>query len=137
MKANELMIGDWIDTFPHYSQVLSIGKKGRIWTTEVSNYEVKWARGITLTAEMLLNNGFRGQVEKDSLPVYLNECDGKELTIYQEGCDIYTWRIMIQRGPEASVSIRTRYVHKLQHAMRLMGLNDLADNFKVKEGGAQ
>lgn len=135
MIPSELMIGDWIETFPYYSQVLSIGKKGRIWTTKASNYEVKWASGITLTVEMLLKNGFRCYNEKNCAPVYLNECDDRELTIYQEGCDIYSWRIRIQRGPDASVSIRTRYVHELQHAMRLMGLHDMANNFKVQEGG--
>ena len=40
MKFVEFMIGDWIDIFPDYCQVLSIGKKGRIYTTTVSNYKV-------------------------------------------------------------------------------------------------
>ena len=27
------------------------------------------------------------------------------------------------------------YVHQLQHAVRVMGLADLADNFKIEKGG--
>lgn len=133
MRVSELMIGDWIETFPDYSKVLSIDKKGRIWTTEASNYELKFATGITLTSEMLLVNGFEIINEKYCAPAYLKECNDCELTIYQEGCDIFTWRIRIQRGPDASVSIRTRYVHELQNAMRLMGLYKMADSFKIEK----
>ncbi|MBQ0088527.1 MAG: hypothetical protein KBT27_04250 [Prevotellaceae bacterium] len=32
----------------------------------------------------------------------------------------------------AMISIQIKYVHELQHALRLCGLNDLADNFKIE-----
>ena len=133
MQANQFMVGDWVDIFPTVCQILSIGKKGRIYTTEVSNYKVEtYDIGVFIREEMLHLNGFRKYKDPDGEVTYLNETKDKlfELDAYKEGdC----WRFRIQRGPEAHVSIKAKYVHQLQHAMRLMGLLELANNFKVQE----
>lgn len=34
---------------------------------------------------------------------------------------------------EAFIRVHCNYVHELQHALRLCGLNELADNFKIKQ----
>ena len=136
MTTIELMIGDWVDIFPDYCQILSIDKKGRICTTTVSNYKVKSDIGLFIREEMFHLSGFSCHRDLDGVATYLNEADDYlvELQAYEEGDH---WRFRIQRGPEASVSIRARYVHELQHAMRLMGLHDMANNFKIKEGSNQ
>ena len=136
MRANDFMIGDWVDIFPTYCQILSIGKKGRLYTTEVSNYKVETDIGVFIQEEMFHLNGFSEHRDLDGVATYLNETDDYlvELQAYKEGDH---WRFRIERGPEAVVSIKARYVHELQHAMRLMGLHDMANNFKVKEGGDQ
>lgn len=136
MRANDFMIGDWVDIFPTYCQILSIGKKGRLYTTEVSNYKVETDIGVFISEEMFHLNGFSEHRDLDGVATYLNEADDYlvELQAYKEGDH---WRFRIQRGPEAVVSIKARYVHELQHAMRLMGLHDMANNFKVQEGDNQ
>lgn len=76
-------------------------------------------------------NGFSEHKDLDGVATYLNEADDDlvELQAYKEG---NRWRFRLQRGPEAVVSIKAQYVHELQHAMRLMGLNDMANNFIIE-----
>lgn len=52
-----------------------------------------------------------GQLQKEAYQIYIRN---KELSIF-EG---------------RYICIRIAYVHELQHALRLCGLNELADNFK-------
>lgn len=136
MRDIGFMVGDWVDIFPDYCQILSIRKNGRICTTEVSNYKVERDIGMFISEEMFRLNGFSCHRDLDGVATYLNESDDYlvELQAYKEGDH---WRFRIQRGPEASVSIKTRYVHELQHAMHLMGLHKMAVNFKIKEGSEE
>ena len=83
---------------------------------------------VHITSEILAVNGFRNFVA-DGEEAFLKEVGDMELQLYKEGSP---WRIRIQRGPEANVSIKAHYVHELQHALRLMGLCDMADNLKIK-----
>lgn len=127
MKPTELMIGDWVDIFPDYCQILSIGKKGRIYTTTVSNYKVESDIGIYITPAILEANGFE-KVENHTehfyrayinhSPIYMTPTIGDqwEVSIYQNG----------------KLEMYIKHVHELQHILRLQGLTDFADQFKVK-----
>ena len=74
---------------------------------------------IILTPEILEKNGWESdgifmerRVDENTFFVWAN---GYNVVLYQNGnymCDC-------------------KYVHTLQHALRLMGLNELADNFKI------
>lgn len=80
-------------------------------------------RPIPLTAEILEKNGF------DKYAMYHTLHD-KQVRIE------YYWhesRLEIQPyGGEPWIRLTPlRYAHELQHAFRLCGLNELADNFKV------
>lgn len=45
----------------------------------------------------------------------------RETAVYSFDCDQYERLIFV-----------ASYIHELQHALRLCGLNDLADNFKIE-----
>ena len=95
--------------------------------------------GIPLTKEMLYANGFR--YEKDYGPFYRSilgsysseYCVCVEWKETSEGRMIcYIECVKRENGKESSVTIRREfYVHTLQHALRLVGLKELADNFKI------
>lgn len=92
------------------------------------NCLVKECKPITLYPEILEANKFKfaGRHEwRDDIFVtkyrYRDENGDIKFEInYTPKYDGFTWK-----------GIEINYVHQLQHALRLCGLNELADNFKV------
>ena len=92
-----------------------------------------------MTKEMLDDNGFR--YEKDYGPFYRSilgsysseYCVCVEWKETSEGRKIcYIDCVKREDNKESSAVIRREfYAHTLQHALRLVGLKELADNFKV------
>lgn len=120
MKAENLMIGDFVmqNGCTHPSRVAGVtpNKIHTIWADGTKHAkDACYFEPILLTTEILEKNGF---VKHDKIhPYYMDyyhERDG--FTIFNSG----TWHGYILDS-----------VHQLQHALRLCGLNDLADNFKV------
>lgn len=126
MTKEELMIGDWVkDKYkPKPHQVDS-------WADFNSSEDLS---PITITPEILEKNANGGWCNFDlgERSVYHIHDDKEEVSIYVEWKHIRNepyveldglgWTIF--KGYCASVS-------KLQHALRLCGLNELADNFKI------
>lgn len=126
MKPNELMIDDWVEYGQYITTVRSLSDKivlsgciGRL--DEV--------RPVPITTEILTANGFEKKETRSSChyanyinhsPVYAEQTIGDqwEIDIYQNG----------------KINMFVRYVHELQHILRLQGLTDFADQFKVKGG---
>lgn len=118
MKATDLMIGDWV--YSSFSdkpvKVKSINfTDGYGWvnTTLVPGTKSDMSLSpIPLTPEILEKNGW-----------WQDEIDGT----YHNTISVY--------GRKAPFSILDgvviNYVHQLQHALRLCGLDDLADSFKI------
>jgi len=135
MNANELMINDWVR--------INATRTGEWAYFQVGGYDpnkksifikmkdTEWAYGmcpkmfypIPLTAEMLKRNGmnitpygayFPGDTE--------HKC---ELSQYSDG-SIY-WTI----NTNEYYILPLNHVHELQHALRLCGLNELADNWRI------
>ena len=131
MKKDEITIFDWVDTFPDFCQVLSISSTGQVKTTENQRQKVDYLEGLYLNEGILRHNGFIEQTTIDSGTDFILDDlkHGVEFLIYREGNKGF--RLRIQRGPEANLSIKIQYVHELQHAMRLMGLNEMANTFKL------
>lgn len=113
MKAHELMIGDWVRMRLSFGTQWYIDKVGVINPENELEYEP-----IPLTEEMLKANGF----EYDDLDYEWYH--DKFPALYKGENDFYKY----YDGHE----IHYKFVHQLQHALRLFGLNDMADNFKVK-----
>lgn len=107
MKANELMIGDWVSIGENYIRVTSL-KEGE---------EYLEAKPIPITEEILEKNGFIG--------------NGSRFT-YKDIQFMFTRRgfvfqtskeLSIASGDGSHINRLPRYVHILQHALRLCGLD--------------
>ena len=149
MKCKELQIFDWVqdkngfqwqitNVGDDYAYATFEGNEGDPWEFDDKDDQPE---GIPLTKEMLDANGFR--YEKDYGPFYRSilgshyymseycvcvEC--RETSEGRKICYIDCEKRKDGRGNSAT--IRTEfYVHTLQHALRLVGLSEIADNFKV------
>ena len=130
MKATELMVGDWVLYGEKPRQVRYIND--RVWwdgschNDEIgfTHHEDEWiaahnAKPISLTPEMLVRNGWKETQ-------YWHQ--------YQEGKNTIQCCLPDMRGRINGIEIehfKCEYVHQYQHLLRLCGLNELADNFKV------
>lgn len=131
MKATELMIGDWVMYHNTPRQVVYINDRR---LRELHNNEVgfthdedEWiaahnASPIPLTPEILEKNGWEKSIGENPVEVW---AIGKGVYLHKTDNGY-----KLREGAEFNVpSIHD--VHELQHALRLCGLNDLADNFKI------
>lgn len=118
MKANELMIGDWVK-----SRTQMIVKIMGLSCDAPCEYEP-----IPITAEILEKNGWDGI---DNYREYKILCgvfnDDYNCEI---GLDKFGRCFLTFNGWEYSI-YEIKGVHELQHTLRLCGLNKLADNIKI------
>lgn len=125
MKANELMIGDWV--IKDYSDIGKVKEKVEVYDLP-PNIHDDFMQPILLTEEILKANG----LIKDKEYGYFGEVYGVFHKYYgQQGFQIISGVISPNKEFELKLPEPIHYVHELQHALRLCGLNDLADNFKL------
>ena len=141
MKANELMIGDWVgrvfdDKRIDYRQVdwIRTGEIGM-------RYQKVWAIGciepIPLTAEILVKNGFYARNTQwyykrfgsyvcfdIAISLIYRDIEVSKVCGAGTDCEEVEYGSSIVFGNDICV-------HNLQHVLRLCGLDELADNFKV------
>ena len=125
MKATDLMIGDWVQyTCGKPIQVKELLEDGlniehdyaECYGVEAYYDDIK---PISLTPEILKKNGWKETQ-------YWHE--------YQDGKNTIQCCLPDMRGRINGIEIehfKCEYVHQYQHLLRLCGLNELADNFKV------
>ena len=146
MKCRDLMVGDWCcsghglpmqitNVGEDYAYATWEGNEGDPWEFDDKDDQPE---GIPLTKEILdangfryenENSGFRSRIEsRDPLMYYIRvrwveSSEGrKPVSIYCVG-----WE-----NEDSAITIkRELYVHTLQHALRIVGLSEIADNFKV------
>ena len=129
MKTTDLQIGDYIKCQGHIYIVEEISAKG-------------WAHLIHLEAKVRVNVASRYFDLLEPIPLTpeileLNGCIKTEYgyALYMDnGIVVFlgednSYRVIIFK----TTVIIVRYVHELQQVLRLCGLNDLADNFKVED----
>lgn len=127
MKANELMIGDWasmsetddiapcVVTALHPEDLFVLQPE---WSAgDVLSYDTIYP--IPLTAEILEKNFPKG-----------DEVAWWYADDYEDADDRITYEIHISGGA-IGINGFMWYVHELQHALRLCGLNDLADSIII------
>lgn len=119
MKAKELMIGDWYCNQEYQEK--------RQWTIDdYMEVNTEYCEPIPLTKDILDRNRFllkRLECEYCS-PEDIAFHEPIRLQIGEDG-NAFWWIV----GYVIVTPIN--YVHELQHALRLCGLNELADNLKV------
>ena len=144
MKANELMIGDYVKYQGCIYIVEEISAKGwvhlihpetKVRVNMTSDYIIDLLEPISLTPEIFEKNGFaikkkwaqKGNFGDNPLIMWHYDDDiitrdfKHELEIHQNDTG------------KVHVSVQCDYFHELQHAFRLCGLDELADNLKVEE----
>ena len=141
MNSGELMVGDLVQSYGKVIKVEEILKDGinPMWDfnenygCEVDNADLQ---PIPLTPEILDTNfeekGIEGFYQRHNLVPYV--VDVSDVDIPNEF--ISKWNFVWDEvGKYLTIEddplIKIRYVHELQHALRLCGLNELADNFKI------
>lgn len=134
MKATELMIGDWVLYSDKPVKVLQLSEK--------SDYD--WVKPIHLSREILEKNGWEkhatyGNAEDETLEVIymlyqhsfevvLNNKEAISIRHFVSEEDDGYDKLLIEYRDNG---YKPMYVHTLQHALRLCGLDVLADNFKL------
>lgn len=133
MKAKDFMIGDWLQDehgFPMYVTAVGTdyvyadfeGNEGDVWEYQDRDFRDGSAQPIELTPDMLLANGFTNDNGKYNLTVQ----EKTYLRIEDMG------RLFALNACGSIRNFRVRYVHELQHILRLMDLSELADNFRLE-----
>ena len=133
MKATELMIGDWVclkdDTkceFPlKVDGVLTddISLEGEGFLGGVDGL----IRPIPITPEILEKNGF--VFDSDFWTIADPRYNNVRMVTYYSTDDYVADAFLGHWAFDENYAID--FVHELQHALRLCGLNEIADNFKV------
>ena len=128
MKEKDLMIGDKVMV-----KVLSQIPNTYVlhtWTANDYSRDIQ-VKPIPLTAEILEKDGWERDIDKEweynnshILPHYCYQWEKQNVKIEMyAGLEGFTISLIIGR--------RFYAVHELQHALRLFGLDQLADNFKL------
>ena len=123
MKATDLMVGDWVclkDDVQYESPmkvdgilVHNISLEGEGFLGDADEI----ISPIPLPAEIMEKNGFNRYYESN----FYSLLNGFNVAIADEHYITFAF----------NVTITVYYVHELQHALRLCGFDELADNFKV------
>ena len=126
MKATELMIGDWVSIKPLSAYIYT---RRKIKIQDFANLHKMDFVPIPLTPEILKKNGFCFVKSSDRDTVWNGWWIYKNLELGtccldREG----NWPCCINI---VDSNIECKYVHQLQHALRLCELDELADNFKL------
>lgn len=130
MNANELMIGDWVRIKDPDRYAGAIGKISSLTSLEGGYYAINISdvhfgylmtevfcediEPIPLTEEVLFRNFQAGDDEVAWWENTEFENDAK---------DEYLWWHIVVTGQTLVIQGEIRYVHELQHAMRLAGIN--------------
>ena len=140
IKCKELMVGDLCRSehgFP--MQITNVGDDYAYATFEGFDWELDDKEfppcAIEITEELLEANGWdvcRYKFE-DDIP---NTCDkeekGNQLEWMCETLAIWIAYEENSDGAYADILVPCKYVHQLQQVLRLAGMTELANNFKVK-----
>lgn len=121
MKSEELMFGDWVEWMCNYCKV----DLPLLMTEYQDNVDCRFVKPIPLTAEILEKNGFER-----------NEYNGCIFFSFPNGEFSKRSGFGLEKRDDKyyitdHALMPMRYVHELQHVLRLCGLDGLANNFKI------
>ena len=137
MKANKVMIGDWMwftdpdtqETDPVKIEKEDIGYDGDdFWQLFTP---------IQITPEILIANGFLPTNQSNS--IWRKDFDEVNYRIKIDFRSNERMKILVAENSTNYnyLSIHSSFVHSIQQALRLAGLAELADNFVIEKGGKQ
>lgn len=134
MKANELMIGDWVrarkynsDSLPEVVKVRCCDVTDRIYAEKGNGLIMEFDRiePIPLTPEILEKNGFTNYGESWYIP-NTKDCVMVGFHMYETTINISKDRVSFFKSTpceyRSHYSLRKVFVHELQHAIQLCGI---------------
>ena len=113
------MIGDWVIDGKNIAQIASITCDGIIETTFNKSSNIEVIEPIPLTPEILEKNGLEKDNHGRLFGEYFDEDINRDLEIT---VDSKTGEVWWSYNWDEYWIIRLRYVHQLQHALRLCGI---------------
>lgn len=139
LMINELMINDWILAhFTYPAKITEIKANGSICTNLAGKQidDTDWVP-ISSTTEILKLNGFTYDVNEKCWKLIKKDNDRLVYSIYvnADRLSVCNWRFEENEyfvNVCNEVNVYYTYVHEIQHALRMCGLNDLANNFKIE-----
>jgi len=121
LNCKSLMIGDWVLDGTKKAQITSITCDGIIETTASEYTNIELIEPIPITPEILLKNGFMESRQGDWFFVIENK-NNETLGIISHfpsyRLEIESWDDLIGSFESGGI----KYIHQLQHAMRLCGI---------------
>lgn len=121
MKANELMLNDWYQWYAEGRYYPYQVKAEDFAKDYVANFEP-----IPLTEETLKANEF---IKSKDGRYYYAPNDGRFILGFMGGYANLPTHIFVECG---FYPVIIKNIHELQHALRLCGLKEIADNLKVE-----
>lgn len=133
MKPTDLQIGDYALVKPSMMLIKIAAVHHKKVGYHAVTHKLNWVRmdllePITLTLEILEKNGFE---LRDGFLYHRIDDKPHHYDFKLENGGVFTSEGYTLQCCIYHLTIR--YVHELQHALRLCRLNDLADNFKLEE----
>ena len=138
MKCNELMAGDWItDEYKLPMQIYRIDEERAYADSGCAFYEFNKdypPQPIEITRDILKKNGWMERPlilswDSSVLTYYFVKDEGDTHLEFKR--DTFTIWFNYETGYYFDIAIPVKYVHQLQQALRLAGMTDMANNFKI------
>lgn len=123
MEAKELMIKDWVLSDGEPTIVMQLDDVGNIFTAKNPyrpNVDVK---PIPVTSEFLETN-FKKRAEANIFFAH-------RIEIHPLSNKVISYTIKYNDLSDNCIDYFCNYVHELQHALRLCGLDNVANNFEI------
>lgn len=143
MKCNELMIWDWCcNEHGTPMRIINVGTDAYA-TCETSGraYAFSDVEGfnpqpIEITSDILKKNGWEVRSYYSSFHnlgdySFMRDANGNHLELKQGMLAIWNEYEPDNDGVYSDIVIPVKYVHQFQQVLRLAGLTDMANNFKV------
>ena len=144
IKCRDLMVGDWITNrngFPmrvtnvgdDYAYATWEGNEGDPWEFDDKDDQPE---PIEITRELLKTNGWEehnyySSFHKLSNYLFMKDKNGNHLDLIHGTLAIWNDHEPDNDGVYSDILIPIKYVHQLQQALRLAGITDMANNFKI------
>ena len=144
IKCRDLMVGDWITNrngFP--MQITNVGEDYAYATWEENegdpwefNDKDEQPQPIEITRELLGANGWKEHSYYSSFHnlskyFFMKDKNGNHLELKHGTLAIWNDHEPDNDGVYSDILIPIKYVHQLQQALRLAGMTDMANNFKI------
>lgn len=114
MKAEELMLGDWVLQCDDYTQVVPWTIKGMLREEVIAN----GIKPIPITHEILEKNGFKMFIHNCSCYYDWSNSDSDDVTLKRYPCGYFELHITDNENLR-NIRFPIDYVHELQHALKL------------------